>query len=105
MIHYIHPTSPDDRIIANAIKLLRDGELICLPSDTNWLILCDLENKDGIEKLYRMKKEEPDKHFSVLVSDISMAQNIAEITNRDFKILKKILPGHYTIILNAFHLL
>lgn len=101
MIKYVLDHNPDDRIISRACEILISGGLICLPTDTNWVLLANPYHKEGMEKLYKIKKENPHKHFSLLCSNISMASEIAHIDNQCFRLLKKAIPGHYTFIFEA----
>jgi tRNA threonylcarbamoyl adenosine modification protein (Sua5/YciO/YrdC/YwlC family) len=101
MIEYILRHSPDDRILKKASAILKSGNLICMPSDTNWVLLADPYVKGATEKLYKVKKEGTQKHFSVFCKDISMASEIAKIDNNAFKVLKRNIPGNFTFILEA----
>lgn len=101
MIEYILRNSPDDRILKKASAALKSGKLICLPSDTNWVLLADPYSKGATDRLYKVKKEGSQKHFSVFCKDISMASEIAKIDNAAFKVLKKHIPGNFTFIFEA----
>lgn len=101
MIEYVIAHNPDDRVLVRASKILAQGGLICLPTDTNWQVLASPYQKDALEKLYLLKKENQSKHFSLLCSSISMASELAHINDKAFKLLKKITPGHYTFIFEA----
>lgn len=101
MIEYVLVHNPDDRVISRACDILNSGGLVCLPTDTNWILLANPYHKDGMEKLYKIKKETPQKHFSLLCSNISMASEVAIIDNQCFRLLKKAIPGHYTFIFEA----
>lgn len=101
MIEYIVAHNPDDRVLKKACDILNQGGLVCLPTDTNWILIASPFHKDGIEKLYKLKKENDTKHFSVFCSDISMASEVAIIDNQSFKTLKKAIPGHFTFIFEA----
>lgn len=101
MIEYVIAHNPDDRILQKASDLLHAGKLICFPSDTNWILAASVGSKSAIEKLYKIKKENKQKHFSLLCHDISTASEYAVIDNTAFKMLKKLVPGHYTFIFEA----
>ncbi len=101
MIEYVLPHNPDDRVLKRASEFLSQGKLICFPTDTNWILAACSTNKNGIEKLYKIKHENKDKHFAILCSDISMASEIALINTSAFRALKKCVPGHYTFIFEA----
>lgn len=101
MIDYIIPENPDDRVLRRAVMSLKKGELICIPTDTNWVVCCNPYIKSAVEKLYRLKNENIHKHFSVLCANISQASEVAIIADSTFKVIKKFTPGHYTFIFNA----
>jgi tRNA threonylcarbamoyl adenosine modification protein (Sua5/YciO/YrdC/YwlC family) len=101
MIEYVIGNNPDDRILEKASQILKSGGVVCFPTDTNWIMACDPYSKDGADKLYRLKHEEKKKHFSLLCDDFSRASEVAHIDNGAFKILKRIIPGHYTFIFEA----
>lgn len=101
MIEYIIPHSPDDRVLRKASAILSKGGLVCFPTDTSWILAACSTKKDGIEKLYKVKKEGVQKHFSILCNDISKASEVAQIDNQAFRLLKKTIPGNYTFIFEA----
>lgn len=100
-IEYVLEHNPDDRIINRACEIIKSGGLVCLPTDTNWILLANPYHKDGMEKLYKIKKENVQKHFSLICSNISQASDVAIIDNQCFRMLKKAIPGHYTFIFEA----
>lgn len=101
MIEYIIPESPDDRILKKAAEILMGGGLIAFPTDTSWTIAGDPFHKDVIKKLQKLKGVSSDKHFSLLCDHISRASEYAVIDDSAFKIIKRIIPGHYTFIFEA----
>jgi tRNA threonylcarbamoyl adenosine modification protein (Sua5/YciO/YrdC/YwlC family) len=101
MIQYVIPENCDDRILNFAVEQLTKGEVIIIPSDTNWLLVGDIRQKKTIEKLYRLKNQDKKKHFSLLCSSLKMANEVAIISSSVFKTMKRKMPGHYTFILPA----
>lgn len=101
MIEYIIAHNPDDRILHRASEILKNDELVCIPTDTSWVFVACSTKKNAVEKLYKIKKEGTQKHFSLLCNEISMASDLAVISNHAFKLLKKCIPGHYTFIFEA----
>lgn len=100
-VDYVIEQNPDDRVLAKAAAFLEQGGLVVLPSDTNWIVCADPRQKKAVEKLYRLKKEEGSKHFSLLCSDISMATKVASIDDHAFRLIRPLVPGHYTFIFSA----
>lgn len=101
MIEYVLEHNPDDRIIAKASQILRSGGLLCFPTETNWVVVCDPFNKASVDKLYRLRHIENTKHLTVLCSSFKMAQEIALIGDGAFSLMKKVIPGSYTFIFEA----
>lgn len=101
MIEYVIAQNPDDRIINRACKVLEKGGLVCLPTDSNWVVVADPASKAGVKSLYKLKKADPQKHFSVLCDTIAKAMEIAHIETTAFRLLKKKIPGHFTFIFRA----
>lgn len=101
MIEYIISENPDDRILQKASDLLRSGELVVLPTDTNWVVVADPFNKKGVEKIYRFKNIDKLKTLSLLCENFSKASEVAFIDDSVYRSVKKVIPGHYTFIFEA----
>jgi tRNA threonylcarbamoyl adenosine modification protein (Sua5/YciO/YrdC/YwlC family) len=101
MIEYVVEHNPDDRILARASQILKDGGLLCFPIDTNWVIVADAFNRAGVDKLYRLRHIENTKHLTVLCLNFQKAQEIAFIEDGAFRLIKKVIPGPYTFIFAA----
>lgn len=101
MIEYVVEHNPDDRILQKASQILRNGGLLCFPTETNWVIVADPFNKQGVDKLYRLRHVDNTKHFTILCDSFQKAQEVSFIDDGAFKILKKIIPGPYTFIFEA----
>ena len=57
MIEYVIYDNPDDRILDKAKACIDAGQLICFPTDTNWIVAGSPFNKSAIEKIYKLKNE------------------------------------------------
>ena len=101
MIEYVVEHNPDDRILKKASQILRNGGLICFPTETNWVVVADPFNKEGVEKLYRFRHVENTKHFTILCDSFQKAQEVSFIDDSAFRLLKKMIPGSYTFIFEA----
>ncbi|MCB0420499.1 MAG: L-threonylcarbamoyladenylate synthase [Bdellovibrionales bacterium] len=101
MIEYLIAHNPNDRILRKAYSLINEGGLVCLPTDTNWVICCSPFHKKGVDRLYKLKGEEKSKHFSLLCPNISIATDVAVIDSHIFRQIKSHIPGCYTFIFNA----
>lgn len=101
MIDYIIAQNPDSRILQKASAALHRGEVVCLPTDTNWVLICDPFNKAGVEKLYQLRRANVEKHFSLLCDTLSRASGLARISTEVFRLIKNKVPGNYTFIFEA----
>lgn len=97
----IYPQNPNEREIAKAIKILKDGGIIIYPTDTVYGMGCDITNSRALERLAKIKGIKLDKaNFSFVCSDLSnLSDYVKQIDTSTFKILKRALPGPYTFIL------
>ncbi|MDQ6482210.1 L-threonylcarbamoyladenylate synthase [Dyadobacter sp. LHD-138] len=98
----IYPENPDERRIRQVVDCLRDGGLVIYPTDTVYGLGCDIFNTRAVEKIARIKGIKPQKNdFSFICYDLSHIADFARVGNSAFKLMKKVLPGPYTFILDA----
>ncbi|WP_254562626.1 L-threonylcarbamoyladenylate synthase [Dyadobacter diqingensis] len=98
----IYPENPDERRIRQVVDCLRDGGLVIYPTDTVYGLGCDIFNSRAVEKIARIKGIKPQKNdFSFICYDLSHIADFARVGNSAFKLMKKVLPGPYTFILDA----
>lgn len=60
--------------VDKALQVLKAGGLILYPTDTIWGIGCDATHAAAVDKIYRIKKRDPEKSMLVLVSDLRMVE-------------------------------
>lgn len=89
--------------LSELIKVLKDGGLVIAPSDTVYGLLVDSTNEIAVEKLITFKSRPPGKAISVFVSDFSMMKQYIYITPKQESVLKELLPGPFTVVLNSKH--
>jgi L-threonylcarbamoyladenylate synthase len=84
---------------AKAIKLLRDGEVVALPTETVYGLAADALNPDAVTKIFEAK-ERP--RFDPLIVHLPNREGLAEIAIIESqvapKLMKKFWPGPLTII-------
>ena len=70
----IYPGTVNERLIGEAVDVMRDGGIIVYPTDTLYALGCDALNQKAIQRLCRVKKLNPDKNqLSVVCSGLSQA--------------------------------
>ena len=99
----IHPQNPEMRKINRVVDELRNGGIIIYPTDTVYGIGCDLMNRKAVERLCKILDIKPNKlDLSFICNDLShIAEFVKRIDTPVFKVLKRLLPGPYTFILES----
>lgn len=90
----------DDNKIKEIAKEIKKGKVVVFPTETVYGIGTNGLDENAIEKIYKIKKRPKEKPISLLVSDIEMINKVAkEINEKEYKLVKKFMPGPLTIIL------
>jgi tRNA threonylcarbamoyl adenosine modification protein (Sua5/YciO/YrdC/YwlC family) len=99
----LYSENPNPKIINTVIECLRDGGVIIYPTDTVYGIGCDITKQKAVERIASIKGIKPEKsHFSFICSDLSHLSDYCKpISTPLYKIMKKVLPGPFTFLLNA----
>ena len=101
MLLEINPDNPQPRLISKVVETLKNGGVVAYPTDTTYGIGCSIFSKKGIERIYLLKQRERKKPFSFICSDLSDIARYAKVSNYAFKLLRRLLPGAYTFVLEA----
>lgn len=102
MLIKLYPDCPNTRVVQKIANALREGGLIIYPTDTVYAIGCDIFHARAVEKICKLKKEDPRKaNLSFICEDLSQVAEYAKVDTPTFKLLKKNLPGPFTFILNG----
>ena len=106
MLIKIYPENPNEKTIDQVVEVLRKGGLIIYPTDTVYGLGCDITNHKAIEAICKIRNIKPEKaNFSFVCYDLShISDYIKPIDNTTFRVLKKALPGPFTFIFNASHM-
>jgi L-threonylcarbamoyladenylate synthase len=90
-----------EEILKKTLKVLKEGGVVIFPSDTVYGALVDATNAQAVNKLIKFKNRPPGKAISVFVSDLKMLESQVVVDAKNINILKKILPGPFTIVLKS----
>ncbi len=101
----INPSTPQPRKMDKVIDALKDGQLVAYPTDTVYAIGCDMLNRDAVAKLNALvaeiKKSPEHSPLAYICHDLKNVAEYAVINNDAHRILRRLLPGPYTFILEA----
>ena len=101
MIEYVAPGNIDDRVLNRTVKLLENGGITALPTDTSWSIVCSSQSKEGIKKLKSISGQRDEVHFTLICSNIAQFGEWCSLDNTRFRIIKRLTPGPYVFILKT----
>ncbi|PIR85236.1 threonylcarbamoyl-AMP synthase [Candidatus Kaiserbacteria bacterium CG10_big_fil_rev_8_21_14_0_10_45_20] len=79
-------------------------KVILYPTDTLYGLGVDATDPEAVLRLFDLKERELDKPISIVVSDMAMMEEYAEVTPLARKIAETFLPGKVTLVLNARNL-
>ncbi len=97
----VHPENPQQRLLKQAVALLSRGEVIAVPTDSSYALVCHLDDKNAVDQLRRLRQVDDKHHLTLLCRDLSELANYARVDNKQFRLLKAATPGPYTFILEA----
>jgi tRNA threonylcarbamoyl adenosine modification protein (Sua5/YciO/YrdC/YwlC family) len=99
----VDPERPAPRKLAPAIEALRRDRVIVYPTDTGYAFGCALSSRKGAAALRKLKgfDERSRKPLSILVRELSDFGHFAIMRTSVFRTVRRILPGAYTIVLEA----
>ncbi|MFL9878068.1 L-threonylcarbamoyladenylate synthase [Herbaspirillum rhizosphaerae] len=97
----IHPDNPQLRLIKQAAQIIQGGGIVALPTDSCYALVCQLDDKNAVERLRRIRGVDEKHHLTLLCRDLSEIAQYAKVDNRQYRLLKAATPGPYTFILEA----
>ena len=98
----LYANNPNPRILQDIAEVIRDGGIVIYPTDSVYAIGCDALNQHAVDRIYQYRREEQKEgHLAIICRDISQAADYVRISDRQFKVLRRHLPGPFTFILEA----
>ncbi len=92
---------PNLKRLQRVVDELKNGSVIVYPTDTLYGFGCDIAAHKAMDRILAIKGFEGRHYMSFVCSDLSQASTYVNLDNHAFSILRRILPGPYTIILEA----
>lgn len=97
----VHPENPQARLLKQAVQLLNQGQVLAVPTDSSYALVCHVDDKAAVDKLRRIRGIDEKHHLTLLCRDLSELANYARVDNRQFRLIKQATPGPFTFILEA----
>ena len=97
----IHPDNPQPRLLKQAVAILQKGGVLAIPTDSSYALVCQLDDKNAVDRLRRIRQVNDKHHLTLLCRDLSELANYAVVDNKQYRLMKLATPGPYTFILDA----
>jgi tRNA threonylcarbamoyl adenosine modification protein (Sua5/YciO/YrdC/YwlC family) len=97
----IHPENPQPRLLQQVVDALRDDALIAYPTDSGYALGSRIGNRDGRDRILRIRGLDERHHFTLVCKDFSQLGQLVHVDNAAFRAIRAATPGPYTFILPA----
>jgi tRNA threonylcarbamoyl adenosine modification protein (Sua5/YciO/YrdC/YwlC family) len=97
----VHPENPQIRLLKQAVALLEQGQVLAVPTDSSYALVCHLDDKAAADRLRSIRQVDDKHHLTLLCRDLSELANYARVDNKQYRLLKAATPGPWTFILEA----
>lgn len=95
----IHPDNPQPRLLQQVVDALNDDQLIAYPTDSGYALGSRVGNKDGRDRILRIRDLDERHHFTLVCKDFSQLGQLVHVDNSAFRAIRAATPGPYTFIL------
>ncbi len=91
-----------ERIIFEAVEVLKAGGIILYPTETVYGIGCDARNEKTVEKIAQFKRRNNKKpNFSIGMANKKSIKTYTKNSERSKSLIDTLLPGPFTIIFES----
>ncbi|MEO0098461.1 MAG: L-threonylcarbamoyladenylate synthase [candidate division WOR-3 bacterium] len=96
----INPKEPEETVIEEAVRIIKEGGLVALPTETVYGLACDIKNESAVRQVFLVKRRPLSEGLIVGIKDISdLYQICEEIPALAIELFKRYSPGPITCIL------
>lgn len=81
--------------------LVRDGGLVVFPTDTAYALGCHLGDKRAVDRIRTLRRLDRNHPLTLMCRDLSELSVYARVSDSSFRLLKRLTPGPYTVVLPA----
>lgn len=91
--------SADARGIGEAARLLREGRLVAVPTETVYGLAARADRDEAVAAIYRAKGRPSFNPLIVHVADLEAARRLGEFDERALRLAERFWPGALTLVL------
>jgi tRNA threonylcarbamoyl adenosine modification protein (Sua5/YciO/YrdC/YwlC family) len=99
MLIKIYDKNPNENSVRTVVESLNNDGIIVYPTDSVYALGCSIRSLKAIDQLKKISGKQ--KELTIVCPDLSTIADYAKVDNQTFKLLKRNLPGPFTLILNA----
>ncbi len=98
----VDPVEPSESVIGAAAEAVRRGQVVAIPTDGLYSLVADPFNLQAVGRVFAAKGREPVRSLPLLVSELSMAEELCAEVSARFRLLARVFwPGPLTVIVPA----
>jgi len=71
----VHPDNPQARLLKQAVQLLNQGQVLAVPTDSSYALVCHVDDKAAADQLRRIRGVDDKHHLTLLCRDLSELAN------------------------------
>lgn len=88
----------DQNAVDLVVDVLKAGGVVSFPTETVFGLAVLMRNEQDYLKLVHLKKRPENKPISIMVKDVHMIEELAELTDLDYKLIENFMPGELTAV-------
>jgi len=98
----VSAAQPDESTVEDAARILREGGLVALPTETVYGLAADAANRQAVDRLNRLKGRPPDKPYSIHLHDVSqLSAFVEDVPPLAQRLIEQFWPGPLTIVMES----
>ncbi len=95
----VDPHDPDREVVCRAAEVLDQGGLVVLPTDTVYGLVCDPDQPEAVERIYRVKGRARDLPLILLLHDMAqVAAYVEAMPELAVRAMQEFWPGSLTVV-------
>ncbi len=91
---------PDAAGIREAVRVLKHGGVIALPTETVYGLACDPWNAAAIRKIFRIKGRAETKPLQLIAGSFAQASKLADMSSDEHQLARSYWPGPLTLLIH-----
>jgi len=95
----VDASDPDPALMARAARVVADGGLVVLPTDTVYGLVCDARQPKAVERIYQVKQRDRSLPLALLLHDMSQVTTYAQqAPELAIRAMQHFWPGALTVV-------